>query len=308
MILNGRNSNFILKLPVGFIPKVVTDDYEGYANSAHYPYLSVAHMVESTLQGVSIPGLNQETVQQTRQQSTQSYKASKPVNAGYEKTLTLTFKLVDGYINWSCLHQAIYEQTQIFEPGQPLYWKDLQLYSLDRFGNVVNVFTFNRIVFTSLEGLNPSYANVSPDFQTFTMAFTYNIFDLVFKPIVSKSVANIIRSPYVPSVPKPLVSLNSFTPQEIVSSYNQISDVKQILLGGIVALDLNTRYSKFSVLFAGEQQITVDASIIRSSVNIYINGVRQTSPDFIVSDTILKVPADLGLGQGDELEITYDVL
>jgi len=307
MILNGRNSNFVLRLPVGFIPAKVAQRYEGYANSVNYPYLDVSHMIESTLQGVIIPGLTMDTVQQTRQQSLQTYKGSRPVNAGYDKTLTLTFKLIDGYINWSCLHEAIDYYTQIFEPGQPVYWKDLQLYSLDRFGTIINVFTYNRIVFTGLEGLNPSYSNVSPDFQTFTMTFTYNIFDLEFKPVIAKA-SDILRSPYVPSVPAPVVSINSFTPQQIVSSYNQISDVKDILLQGILSLDDNTRYSKFSVLLRGEQQITVDSTINISTVNVYINGVRQITPDYIVRDTILTVPASLGLEQGDELEITYDVL
>lgn len=306
MILNGRNSNFILKLPVGFIPKVVADHYEAYANSAHYPYLSVAHMVESTLQGVTIPGLTQETVAQTRQQSMQTYKGAKPVNAGYDKTLTLTFKLIDGYVNWSCLHQSIDEQTQIFESGQPLYWKDLRLYSLDRFGNVVNMFTFNRIVFTSLEGLNPSYANVSPDFQTFTMSFTYNIFDLEFKPILSNEKKKILTVGsglvYHPPIGGgSFKNLNDYSPIEILNGYTQVQQLRDLLLN-------NLRYQMFVIEITGAQHLMIDPSFNPQSVQLTINGIEQIDPIYAMADGMLFLGEDMQLFTGDIVEVKYMVL
>lgn len=318
MILNGRNSNFVLKLPVGFIPKSVADRYSAYANSVHYPYLDVAHMVEATLQGVSIPGLSVETVQQTRQQSMQTYKGSKPVNAGFDKTLTLTFKLIDGYVNWSCLHEAIESHIQIFEPGQPLYWNDLRLCSLDRFGNIINVFTYNRIVLTALDGLNPSYANVSPDFQTFSMTFTYNIFDMEFKPVAPAqrklfTIGDVITN-HQPSIipkPAPLVlpvipiviakKLNDYTPTELVDNYSKINLVRALLVKSLG----NNIHDKFVVPNLGENYFTVEPGFSIATMTMTINGVVQINPEVSIVNGKLFVNADMDLYPGDVLELNY---
>jgi hypothetical protein len=172
MIANSRNSNFHFHFPKGFWYKSVIDSFTKYVKRNPLPWDTVENFMAAQIQSVSFPGLTMPTVSQTRRLGKQQeYKGSTNVADLFDRNLTITFKAVDGYVNyWISLENAM--RYYDFE-NKAQYMEDMQMRFLDQDGSIMYTIKYNKVILTGISELSMSYSDNNPNFKTFSMTFSF---------------------------------------------------------------------------------------------------------------------------------------
>lgn len=197
MILNARQNGFMVELPVDFFNEEVTKKYEKYYRSLVLPYNSLQDFMVSTIQGINFPGFKSTLLTQvTPGGKIVERQAAKPIQDQFDRTLTITFKLSDAFLNYFIFldnsinylnpENQTQENTQnslgisrrgVVNQNHP-YFKPIKIYLLNNEGYNVAAITLNRPMLTSVSEMKLSYSSNTPQFQTFTATFQYYDFDL----------------------------------------------------------------------------------------------------------------------------------
>jgi hypothetical protein len=177
MILNSKGSNFYFVFPKGFFPEAITNKYLPYLKRQPVAYESIPQMMNSTIQGISFPQLQAGTVEQTRYLGKkQRYKGSVPIQDLFTQDFTVTFKLLDGYINYFVMLDTLLWFLDFKNPREYSY--DLVIRMLDNNGNIVTSVGFKNTILTTISDLTLSYTANSPEVQTFTLNFSCNFIEI----------------------------------------------------------------------------------------------------------------------------------
>src|ERR1035437_7006644 len=136
MIINSRSSNFLFTFPKGFFSKSIVDKYKPYVFRNFLPYDTLENFMAAQIQSVTFPTISMDPVMQTRNLGKkQEYKNSVPIADLFARDLQITFRSLDGYINyWIFMENAL--EYLSFENKQQ-YFDDLQMRFLDQEGHVV---------------------------------------------------------------------------------------------------------------------------------------------------------------------------
>jgi hypothetical protein len=140
------------------------------------PYETLEDFINATIQSVSFPSIELDTVEQQQSQFNIRYRPGKELEPLLDRNLTLTFKLSEGFISYWILFEQIelfldYRKTQAF-------WPPMYLSFLDHHGFELLEFTFTKIIPQSLSQFEISYATTAAEFNTFTMNLVYNRFNI----------------------------------------------------------------------------------------------------------------------------------
>lgn len=177
MIINSRSSNFLFTFPKGFFSKAIIDKYTPYVKRNPLPYDTLENFMAAQIQSVTFPTISMEPVRQTRLYGkSQEYKNSVPIGDLFTRDLSITFKTLDGYINyWIFLENALeYLNFQ----NKTLYFDDLQMRFLDQEGHVVIATQYKGSYFKGMTEVTLSYSDNNPDFKTFTATFGFFKMDI----------------------------------------------------------------------------------------------------------------------------------
>jgi hypothetical protein len=177
MIINSRSSNFLFTFPKGFFSESIVCKYKPYVFRNFLPYDTLENFMAAQIQSVTFPTISMEPVQQTRLLGKkQEYKNSVPIADLFTRDLQITFKTLDGYINyWIFLENAL--EYLSFENKQ-LYFDDLQMRFLDQEGHVVITTQYKGTYFKGMTEVTCSYSDNNPDFKTFTASFGFFKMDI----------------------------------------------------------------------------------------------------------------------------------
>lgn len=176
MILNSKNNNFFIEFPKTFFYKDVVNKYEFYIKRLPNPYETIKDFVNSSIQGISFPAVSLETVDQLLFDDKVKWKDGFDFKKQFEKTFTITFKSFEGYINYWIMFEQLYNFYDYDADNE--FFPDMTLSLLDNTGFELIAFTFKKILMTGLSSLDLSYTSNVPDFNTFTVDFAYNYFEL----------------------------------------------------------------------------------------------------------------------------------
>jgi len=173
MLLNPKHSSFYFNFPKGFFSPRVVDKYLPYIKKQPIPFDNIQDYVNSTIQSISFPGINMDTVEQVRVLGKKiGYKSSTPVQDLFSKEFSMNFKHVDGFINYFIMLDTILDFLDFENPE--LFVEDLSLRILDSEGNVVESLKFKETMYTSLSNIDFNYSNNNPQFSTFSLGFKCN--------------------------------------------------------------------------------------------------------------------------------------
>lgn len=176
-ILNARASSYYFIFPREFFPESIKSKYKTYIFKQPIPYDNVMDFINSTIQGIDIPGLTMNTVQQVRKLGKIiKYKNSMPVQDLFNKEFTINFRMVDGYINyWILLETILYflnfKQESLFIPDFPLR-------ILDNEGNIMISIIFKEVLISNISSLAMNSVQYDPDVNIFSLAFSSNYIDI----------------------------------------------------------------------------------------------------------------------------------
>jgi hypothetical protein len=201
MILNSRQSSFLISLPPDFFDKKIVKKYTPYLSSLIMPYDNLEDFMVSTIQSVSFPSLDMKPVTQVRNGGKQQeYKNSLPIVDQFNRELTINFKLTDAFLNYFIFvdnalnyfdfhnieptntQNSLGPSTRI--PKQELwtgqYFDPIRLSLMSNEGHIVCSLVFEKPMIIGWSELNLSYSSNTPDFNTFSVKFKF--FDVKIVP------------------------------------------------------------------------------------------------------------------------------
>ena len=178
MILNSRNNLFNFKFPRKFIPVEVDDKYRKYLNRMPGNLITEPiDFINYSIQGIAIPGIEFDPVEQTPNDGTITYhRGSIPIQNTIERQFQVELQLLDGYINYWILQDTLlyYYSKSVRAP----FIDDLKLQILDAEGIHVMSATFEKPIMNSITELELNMSSNIAEFNTFTINFYYNKFNL----------------------------------------------------------------------------------------------------------------------------------
>jgi hypothetical protein len=177
MILNSRNNLFNFKFPRNFIPVEVVDKYRKYLDRMPGSLMTEPiDFINYSIQGVAIPGISFDPVEQSNNNGTTSYyRGAIPIQNLIDRQFTVEMQLLDGYINYWIMQDTImYYSVTSNKP----FLDDLKLQILDAEGIHVMSAVFEKPIINSITDLELNMSSNIAEFNTFTLNFYYNKFNL----------------------------------------------------------------------------------------------------------------------------------
>ena len=178
MIPNSRQNTFEFNFPKTFMPKEISDKYRVYLNRMPGNIVEEPlDFLNYTIQSINFPSFGYESVEQQQYPGrTVHFRDAKPGTTLSQKEMTVTFQLVDGYINyWMMLELIRYYYD--FDNRKP-YLDDLNIRMLDGEGNSLVTTTLRRVLLKSIGDLSMSFASNVAEFTTFDVTIGYNDIDV----------------------------------------------------------------------------------------------------------------------------------
>lgn len=177
MLLNPKANSFYFVFPKGFFPELVVEKYMPYLKKQPIPYDSLQTYVNSTIQSVTFPSMSIDTVEQVRPLGKKvNYKSGTPIQNMFSSDMTITFRNVDGFINYFIMLDTILYFLNFINPQ--LFIQDLPMRIMDSEGNIVVSVTYQEVTLTGFSNLELNYTSNAPTPTTFTMGFKFNYLDI----------------------------------------------------------------------------------------------------------------------------------
>lgn len=181
MILNSRNNLFNFRFPRTFIPTEVIEKYKKYLNRMPGNIITEPiDFINYSIQGVQLPGINFDPIQQAPNDGTITYhRGAVPIQNTIERQFTVEMQLLDGYINYWIMQDTLlyYYSKSKKEP----FINDLKLQILDAEGIHIMSAVFEKPILNSISELELNMSSNIADFNTFSLNFFYNKFNLILE-------------------------------------------------------------------------------------------------------------------------------
>lgn len=177
MILNALNNQFVIRFPYSFFYQEIHDKWNPVIKRLKLPYENLEDFMNASIQSISFPSLALETVDQQQQHFKIAYRPGKELEPLFDKNLTVTFKLSEGFITYWILFEQIEKFIKLYEVKKP-FWDPMYVSFLDHHGMELVAFSFEKIVPTGLSQFDISYATTAAEFNTFTLNLVYNRFKI----------------------------------------------------------------------------------------------------------------------------------
>ena len=178
MILNSRNNLFNFKFPRKFIPAEVAEKYKKYLNRMPGNLMTEPiDFINYSIQGIGIPGLAFDPIEQASNDGTTTYhRGAIPIQNTIERQFTVELQLLDGFINYWIIQDTLlyYYARNTKAP----FLDDLKLQILDSEGIHVMSAVFEKPIMNSITELELNMSSNIAEFNTFTINFYYNKFNL----------------------------------------------------------------------------------------------------------------------------------
>ena len=179
MILNSKNSNFVLLLPKGFIYEDIDKRYNRFLSRLPKTYETVIDYLNVSAQSMSFTGVTAENVQQEFQHRLQQWKSGHDFDRQFTREFSITFKLNEGFINYWIMFEQFRRYLEFKQENE--FLKDVRVSFIDRHGYELITFEFLQITMTGISEVSLDFSSNTPDFNTFICDFTFNDFKITHR-------------------------------------------------------------------------------------------------------------------------------
>lgn len=185
MILNNLSNNFAIYFSQNFFYPEVNERWLPHVRKLMLPYLTLEDYINSQIQSVTLPAVNMPAGDQQWGRYTLKKRIGKTMDEEMDKSLTITFKLTEGFTTYFILRQQMDLYYQ-FIKTKPLYWPSINVDIIDDSGHAMVTYEQEQITPESLSEINFSYAHKLGSYNTFTLEMKYNFFNIWYLDTVSQ--------------------------------------------------------------------------------------------------------------------------
>ncbi len=196
--LSPRYDLFRIALPKSFLPVEILDKYTKILERDPNVFSTPIDYLNESIQGVSIPGMNSLTMEQTQHSSNSiirsgaqegrplgrinvepslsiNYKeAANPLDK-IEREFKITFKRNQGLYNYFMLYETAF--WQFLKPLDKSLDRTIYVELLDEYGAVTSYVLFKDCLIDGMDGLEFGYNKAERDADTFQVSFKFNNID-----------------------------------------------------------------------------------------------------------------------------------
>ena len=192
MVLSNLQQNFTIWWGPNFFYPEVNERWLPVIRRQLFPYLSMSDYMLAQIQSFSLPSINMKSVTQQGGRYVINKRSSNSLDEAMEKTMTITFKLTEGYTSYFIMRQQLDLYYQIIKT-KPLYMSPINVELLDDSGHAILTYEQEQITPTSMSELNLSYAAKLGSYNTFTVECSYNYFNIWYLDSVSMKMIRVDR-------------------------------------------------------------------------------------------------------------------
>lgn len=180
----ARKDLFYVEFTNKFIPEDIEDFYKPYVKNMPTQIESPRVLVESSMQGITVPSYQYDAVSQghvdtlNHNELTTNWRSSMNAQENSQKNLTLTFKLLNGYVNYWILLDTFFYHYDF--KNKEAFIGDISLRMLDNQGSVMFTRIYRDCIFTGISDFELSYSENIQTFETFTIDLVYSKAETVF--------------------------------------------------------------------------------------------------------------------------------
>jgi len=176
-ILNSKANMYVIWFPRDFFYPEVRERWTPVVKRLKLPYDSLEDFINATVQSVTFPEFSFSNVSQPQTMFNITYRGGKELEPSVEKTISVSFKLTEGFISYWMFFDQI-ELYRKYSATVP-FWPSMYISFLDHHGFELMAFEFKQIVPTSLSQLTVGYSTVVSDFSTFSLGLKYNRYKII---------------------------------------------------------------------------------------------------------------------------------
>lgn len=191
MLLNSKYSNFYFSFPKGWLYPEIEENYKIFIERLPLPFRNVTDFLNYTIQTVSWPAVNIETVNQINSKpkrdvlrngtpisnSERTYRTGFNLELSSEKDFNVIFRTTEGFLNYWIMHDQL-ELYHKYGEDRGSFLGDVRLGILDHYGYLVMTRIYKDIVYKGISDLDLSFSTNLPEYRTFNCTFTHNSFEL----------------------------------------------------------------------------------------------------------------------------------
>lgn len=179
MFVSSRNNQFRFNFPRTFIPKSISDKYKPYLN--RMPGNMIKEPIDIFnygIQSLSLPGPSFDPVQQNDLPgNTRRFRTSLPKQELFDKSMTVTMKSLDGYVNyWMAIE--LFEYYYNLSGKKPFLPDGVGIQMIDSDGNTYVTAKIQQMILSSVSSLDLNFSSNTTGFEAFDLGFSYNIIDI----------------------------------------------------------------------------------------------------------------------------------
>ena len=171
-ILNAKLNQYAIWFPRDFFYPEVIEQWTPVVKRLKLQYQTLEDFINATVQSVTFPEITLAPVTQPQTMYQIRYPGGKELEPILDKNLTITFKMIEGFITYWMLFDQI-ELFQLYSDKSP-FWPSMYVTFLDHHGFELMTFEFQKIIPLGMTQFNISYATVASEFSTFSLNLGYN--------------------------------------------------------------------------------------------------------------------------------------
>ena len=183
----SRKDLFYVAFPKKFIPESIETLYrERYVKRMPSYIDSPRELVINTVQAITVPSFGYDVVdpmykdKYSNSAITRQNRASINPQDLSDKSLTVTFKMISGYVNYFILLDTFNDHYDYSNPER--YMFDLPVHILDNDGTIIFSRIFKDCIFSEITEFQLSYSDNFAGFDTFSITLNYTTSETAFLP------------------------------------------------------------------------------------------------------------------------------
>lgn len=185
MTLGNRNDTFKVEFPKVFIPEEVKAKYKDYVFRLPLNIKDISELVNYSIQSITVPNFKYEPVEQQQSGYTtpnrgtiRTYRPAISKELLIDRKFTITLSLLDGNINYWILLDTFFSYYSFENTKKNIPDISVRIYNAE--GLHMYTVLFKDCLFTSMGEFTLSYSELTPEFKTFELEFTFNEMDINF--------------------------------------------------------------------------------------------------------------------------------
>lgn len=174
--INPIRSNYILRLPQGWLYKSIKDKYDFILKRLPIPYNTLEDYISSSITKFTLRGAGFEPVEQRLYEDPVKWKSGFNYKNILDRVISIEFKIYEHFWNYLIMYDQFIEYLDYDNKEE--FMPDLIMFLLDHTGHAIYKIHYKQLVYKSISDLDLDYSIHESGFTTFTCEFNYNYFEM----------------------------------------------------------------------------------------------------------------------------------